>query len=175
MMPFRHFLVGDVRLVVTIPGRPSKVDFERHLEEAKAMLGSTRVALIVSGGDLTAGERARMAEAGIFRPKTAVLTSSLFARGILTAIRWLGGTNAGFAPHQFAEACAFLGIPESQRGEIRQKIAELKAQLTSLHPHDVRLESLPVMEATLNAKSAVDARVERMRQSSVPPHKKNTR
>lgn len=172
MMPFRHLLVGDVRLVVTIPGRPSKADFERHLEEAKEMLKSTRVALIVSGGDLTPGERARMAKAGLFRPKTAVLTNSLFSRGILTAIRWLGGTNAGFAPHQIAEACAFLGIPESQRGDIHQKIAELKMQLTSQHPHDIR-DALPVTEAVLNVKNTVDARLERMRESSVPPRKKS--
>jgi len=94
-------LVGDVRIVLQGPGRPTDDEIDLHIAEAVAMAGFVRGVLVMTEGPDAegpdAGQRAKMARAGLLRIPTAVVTDAVLARGVMTAVSWLGTPIKGFA------------------------------------------------------------------------------
>jgi hypothetical protein len=132
-------LVGDVRLVLQGAGRPTDSEIDQHIKEAVAMAGFVRGVLVIAVGPDAEGpdarQRARMAS-GLLRIRTAVVTDSVLARGIMTAVSWLGGPIRGFAPEQLLQAFDYLKVSESVRTRIPLELAALKRELRggSLRP-----------------------------------------
>ncbi len=127
-------LVGDVRVVVMRDRARLEGEFEAHVAEAVAMAPSVRVVLVVQlAGEevLDATERKQLFNAGLFKVPSAVLMDGTFGRLVLTALRWMGASQAyGFAHDEFDKACDVLQIPNGRRSEIASTITELKAKLT---------------------------------------------
>lgn len=125
--------VGDVRLVLQGNGQPTDAEMGEHIEEAIRMAGFVRAVLVVAEGPSAAGpdarHRAKMARAGLLRVPTAVVTESVLARGIMTAVSWLGAPIQGFAPAQLSRACDYLKVSSSVRARITDRLEAMRAEL----------------------------------------------
>jgi hypothetical protein len=126
-------LVGDVRLVLQGEGHPMDDEVDLHIIEAVAMAPSVRAVLVFTDGPdaagPNAGQRARMARAGLLRVPTAVVTESVLARGVMTAVSWLGTPIKGFASEDLFRAFEFLKVSAPVRARIPAQLEALKAEL----------------------------------------------
>ena len=126
-------LVGDVRLVLQGSGRPSDDEVDLHIAEALEMANFVRAVLVVTQGSDAAGpdagQRAKMARAGMLRVRTAVVTDAVLARGIMTAVSWLGAPIKGFAPEHLFRAYEFLKITQPVRARIPAQLEAMRAEL----------------------------------------------
>ena len=79
-----------------------------------------------------------MARAGLLRIPTAVVTDAVLARGVMTAVSWLGAPIKGFAPGDLFRAFEFLKISPPVRARIPALINTMRAELrgTSILPPD---------------------------------------
>ena len=59
----------------------------------------------------------------------AVVTASLAARGVVTALGWLGKNIRAFAPLDLPQAFTYLGVKEEARLDLMQAVAKLRSQL----------------------------------------------
>lgn len=139
-------LVGDVRVVLQGPGRPTNDEVDQHVAEAVAMASSVRAVLVFADGldaaGPDAGQRKKMARAGLLRVPTAVVTESVLARGVMTAVGWLGAPIRGFAPDHLFQAFEHLKISSPVRARIPLRLEELKAELYGT-PRPPRQSSRP--------------------------------
>jgi hypothetical protein len=128
-----HTLVGDVRLVLQGAGRPTDAEIDQHITEAVAMASAVRAVLVFAEGrdavGPDAGQRAKMARAGLLRIPTAVVTASALARGVMTAVSWLGAPIQGFAPEHLLRAFEFLKISPPVRARIPAQLDSMRAAL----------------------------------------------
>ena len=126
-------MVGDVRLVLQGAGRPSDEEIDLHIAEAVAMSHFVRAVLVIAEGPDAAGpnaaQRAKMARAGLLRVPTAVVTDSVLARGVMTAVSWFGGPIKGFAPEQLFHAFEFLKVSPPVRARIPAQLEAMRAEL----------------------------------------------
>ena len=127
-------LVGDVRLVLQVAGRPTNDEIAQHIAEAVAMASSVRAVLVIAYGPDAAGpdagQRAKMARAGMLRVPTAVVTESVLARRIMTAVSWIGRAPIrAFSPDQLFRAYDFLQIAAPVRARIPPQLEAMKAEL----------------------------------------------
>jgi hypothetical protein len=130
-------LVGDVRLVLQVAGRPTNDEIAQHIEEALAMADSVRAVLVIADGPEAAGpdagQRAKMARAGMLRVPTAVVTESVLARRIMTAVSWIGGAPIrAFAPEHLFRAFEFLKISGPVRARIPGQLEAMKVELRAM-------------------------------------------
>jgi hypothetical protein len=62
-------------------------------------------------------------------PQTAVVTSSIMARGVVTAMSWfIKDRIRAFPQRQLAEACTFLGVSH-RYAELREVVRNLRREL----------------------------------------------
>jgi hypothetical protein len=115
------------------PGRPTDGEVDLHIDQAMAMASSVRAVLVVTdgpdAGGPDAGQRAKMARVGMLRMPTAVVTESVLARGVMTAVSWLGAPVRAFAPEDLFRAFDFLKISSPVRARIPARLEALKAEL----------------------------------------------
>ena len=145
-------LVGDVRLVLQRAGRPTNDEIAQHIVEAVAMASSVRAVLVIADGPDAAGpdagQRAKMARAGMLRVPTAVVTESVLARRIMTAVSWIGGAPIrAFAPEQLFRAFDFLRISAPVRARIPAQLEAMKAELRAM-PLPTQRSQPPVANQT---------------------------
>lgn len=69
---------------------------------------------------------------GLFR--SAIVTSSTFVRGVVTAISWFNSGIYAFSPQNLAEAMNYLEIPVEFHGEIRELVKMLRSTLPFMGP-----------------------------------------
>jgi len=130
---------------------PTDEEWNRYVDEARTAaeaMASSRGswALIMSdgGGPNGAQRKAIAAVPGIAALPTAVISSSLLTRGMVTATAWLGKEIRAFAPEHIERAYAYLGISPEQRTLVIHELASLRAELLGEELADVRrLMDLP--------------------------------
>lgn len=130
---------------------PTEEEWNRYVAEARAAgetLANTRGswALVMSdgGGPNGAQRKAIASVPGIAALPTAVVSSSLLTRGMVTATAWLGKEIRAFAPEHIDRAYAYLGISPEQRTLVVHELASLRAELLGEELADVRrLMDLP--------------------------------
>jgi hypothetical protein len=125
--------VGDVRLVLQGEGRPSDAEIDEHIAEAIEMARFVRAVLVVAEGPKAAGpdarQRAKMARAGLLRVPTAVVSDSFLARGIMTAVSWVGAPIRGFASEHLSRAYEYLKLSGPVRARIPAQLAAMRSEL----------------------------------------------
>jgi hypothetical protein len=132
--------VGDLRLVLQGEGQPSDAEIDDHIAEAIEMARFVCAVLVVAEGPKAAGpdarQRAKMARAGLLRVRTAVVSDSVLARGIMTAISWVGAPIRGYASDHLFRAYEFLELSGPVRARIPEQLAAMRSELhgTSLPP-----------------------------------------
>jgi hypothetical protein len=128
----RQRLTGDIRVVIMARRARLDGEFDAHVAEALAMAPAVRAVFVVEaepGANLDAAERRKLISAGLFKVPAVVLTESQTARLIMTAVRWMGNNVAGFAAHQFVDACNHLGVGAELRPRLLSDIREMTAEL----------------------------------------------
>lgn len=125
---------GTVFVIVHGPQAPSEEDYTATLDGYAKHLGRFRSILIHSdGGAPNPAQRKRTTEfwEGKELPNTVIMTSSTFARGVLTALSW-------FFPEQklravkdgeFRLAFEHLQVPLPERTGAEQTVARLRREL----------------------------------------------
>lgn len=123
----------DCLLYVGLDETPSDEDWAAYLEFLRAHARPHRLnrALVVPQRSIpTARQRRLLAEVVARLPiRVAVLTDSLAARGVVTALSWFNPGYRCFGAAALEEALAFLGYRDEALGLVRRHALQLKAEL----------------------------------------------
>lgn len=102
-----------------------------------------KVLIVTEGGAPSAAQRQVMNEKlspyVIENPnalRNAIVTSSAFVRGVVTALSWFHPGHCAFSPANMDDAMAYLEVPVELRAELRLLVRTLQAQLAA--PVDVK-------------------------------------
>lgn len=140
---------GDVILSLHGAQPPTAEEWRIHLEllEGLAILHGRSLAsmrsLVFSDGGMPdsaqrkASQRIIDAADGHKMP-VAIVTTSAFARGVVTAAHWFGLSIKAFSPADLGDALAYLGIPPARHAALRDELASLGATLSCQALHDAR-------------------------------------
>lgn len=130
--------VGDVCIYVSAAGPPSEADWNEYLiwfkkEGARASLARSELLALVF--DRSPGPNANQrkllndATAGV-KLRSAVMTKSAVARGIVTAMNWFKSDSyKAFTPEEIEGAMTFLNTPKPMMGELRAAVQSLASTL----------------------------------------------
>lgn len=130
-------VAGEPGLVLTIhhPSLPpSHEDWQAHVD---ALSHATKTAVKVNNLVMTDGQgpnsAQRRAVADLYKATATkagacVVSSSAVARGIITALRWLGIDIIAFPPERYHEALAELGCKEGCTAAIATLIAQAEKE-----------------------------------------------
>jgi hypothetical protein len=127
-------LFGSTLIVVQGTRAPHDAEWRESMVYTRRILGSIRGQLVVSvGGGPTPQQRKELLDLFANRPggtpPTAVITSSVVARGIVTAFAWFVKDRIkAFGPEQFVQACAFVGAREDADA-LRSVVERLQSTL----------------------------------------------
>ena len=109
-------MVGGTLVVVHGVLHPSDADWEIYLDALRSNGDAITAQLIVTdGGSPNSAQRRASLDVVVGRPvpPSAVVTSSVLARGVVSALAWFVKDRIrAFAPSEFEEACAFIGAAE---------------------------------------------------------------
>jgi hypothetical protein len=125
-------VLGDVVLSYTSRSSPSDAEWDEYVVAVKSVDGDRRRALVVTdGGGPSASQRKKLYEAvGPKQQPTAIVTGSVVARGISTAMSWFNPALRVFSPHQLKEALAHLGVPGEEFGRFQGALDALKQRVS---------------------------------------------
>lgn len=89
--------------------------------------GASGALVYTTGGGPSSTQRKRAAEHGLTALRSAVLTTSTIARGVVTAFAWIGATDTrAFTPDQIDEALAFLKVSPAERSEVLTTLEQMR-------------------------------------------------
>lgn len=121
--------LGRTLLTVQATGTPADADWREAMQDA-AQPPPEAVVVVVGDGKLTAQQRTdvqRFHER--HGSRSVVVSDSVAARVILTALTWFGVKVRGFPSSALDLALESAGVPPGQHGDARASIARLKAAL----------------------------------------------
>jgi hypothetical protein len=122
-----------VAVAVFTEGSPSDEEWVEYIETLRRLGDASHRTLVFSaGGGPTALQREdleRLTEEQE-HVKVAVITRSLVARGMVTALRWLRrDANAAFEPGKLDAAFDYLGLDDPERHRARELAVRLAERL----------------------------------------------
>lgn len=123
------------RLVVLVHSKdaPSDADWNTYCEDMRNWCQQIRGILVVSEGGGPNGVQRGELESALgndkFKAKTAVVTLSRVARGIVTAISWFSPTIKAFSTIQIPAALEYLEVPAGSHDAVLKVIKGLRLQL----------------------------------------------
>jgi hypothetical protein len=122
------------RWVVVVHGDapPSDEDWDGYVDFLREAIVGRRGLVITDG----AGPNGRQREQLVALPQVtaapfAVVTPSAVARGIVTALGWLGQSIKAFSPARIDDALQHLEVPPELRPWMLKQIASLRTELGS--------------------------------------------
>ncbi len=123
------------RLVILVHTRssPSAGEWTAYCDDTQRWRRSVESYLVVSdGGGPNASQRAELreaVEAETTSARTAVVTVSPIARGIVTAIGWFNPGIRAFSTVRLHDALDYLRVTDSERGGVLAELARLRERL----------------------------------------------
>jgi hypothetical protein len=119
----------DVRLSIVVHGKtsPSRLEWSRFVNDTRALGGrELRVLVCTYGGGPDGAQRRELADAvrNVIVP-TVIMTNSIVARGIVTAMHWFNPSMKVLPIDADTTAHSFLGLDpnEAERAlELRRKL-----------------------------------------------------
>jgi hypothetical protein len=129
------FSVFRRRLIILVHTKepPAESEWQEYVEEARQRRNELRAFLVVTeGGGPNAMQRAALDEAvGLEKhpAKTAVVTVSVVARGIVTAIGWFSKNIKAFSTNQLPAALDFLEVPTVEHEGVAIELKRLRKGL----------------------------------------------
>jgi hypothetical protein len=157
----RYEVVGKLVVLVHAERAPSDLEWDDYARALGSRIGETTGVLVVTDGAGPNGsQRAKMNElvekgGGSF--PTAVITHSLVARGIVTALSWFNPKLHAFAPTELTAALSHVGADPRQREDLLRRILHMRLELSSEPGHQVTSpqamdETVALMEALLESR-----------------------
>jgi len=130
-----HF--RQVLMLVMAPGIPSAVDWEEFLEDSHHDPGET-ILVVAAETKLTPKQRAEV-QAWQERHGTpsVLVTDSMLARGVATALSWFGVRVTAFARQDIDRALASAGIATADRTEAKFVIEGMVVALEERRKHSL--------------------------------------
>jgi hypothetical protein len=132
-------IIGQYTVAVHTRKPPSDEEWAEYLTAHAPLIEkgvSMRVLIVTEGGAPTAVQRMKMnemvAEWIKVNPdcvRSAIITSSAFVRGVVTAISWFRPIARAFSHDHMDQAFSYLEIPPKYIPEIEQMIPVLKSKL----------------------------------------------
>ncbi len=123
------------RLVILVHSKdaPSDAEWKVYTDDMRKWCQQIRGILVLSEGGGPNGVQRGELEAALgndtFKAKTAVVTLSRIARGIVTAISWFSPTIKAFSTLQIPSALEYLEIPTKSHDGVTLAIKGLRQQL----------------------------------------------
>lgn len=117
---------------------PSDEEWDTQIAECvqAAQAGELRAGFVMTEGrgGPNALQRGRLEEQAVLQKlPVAIITRSLFIRGVVTALRWLNKEMGAFQPSEIHQAFSYLGIEDpAERAEIRHTAARLRRRLLGM-------------------------------------------
>jgi hypothetical protein len=127
---------GEAMVFLHTARAPSQEEWAHSMQmlERAASTGSfsrIRVLVVTDGGGPDVVMRSELQ--ALFKkqghsPKTAVVTTSVLSRGIVTAVSWFNPNIKAFAPIHFGQALEHIGLPRAATRLLRE-LAEMEGEL----------------------------------------------
>lgn len=124
-------------LAVVTEDSPTDEEWTAWLSLCRERLGqSMRVMIAVHGGGPDAYKRKALADLTRHEDdlRTAILTDSEVARGMVVAFNWLGLPRRGFGSNQYRLAAEFLELTADEWREVLEVMPTLHADTGTLAP-----------------------------------------
>jgi len=126
--------LDGVRVAMHSAKTPSAADWEQALDWTRDQLRTPtrpiRYLVLTLGGAPNSVQRAQFGK--LVKGQdilTAIVTSSTFTRGAVTAMAWLNSNIRAFPEHDIEAALRYLGVPPADHENFNQTIAVLRRQL----------------------------------------------
>lgn len=125
----------DRQLVILVHSKdaPGDVEWKDYCADVQKWCQQIRGILVISEGGGPNGVQREALEKALgnetYKAKTAVVTLSRIARGIVTAISWFSPTIKAFSTLQIPDALKYLEIPDANHPRVMVAIKSLRAQL----------------------------------------------
>ena len=118
----------QIVLLVHSADPPNNADWDEYVQAlAKAARnGATGLLVLTDGVGPDSTQRKMISD---IKLRTAVVTLSRMARGIVTALGWLGANIRAFAPDQMDEALDSLGVPAADREAVSRRLAAMRLEV----------------------------------------------
>ena len=131
MKTMRSSIVDGVLIAVHTAYGPTDDEWRSYLHLYESHQQLVRANLVVTrGGGPNAKQREAMSKLKNLRAfATAVVSDSVVARGIVTAISWIGKPIRAFTPSETDLAFEYLGVATDTRAKVRLEVAALKSEL----------------------------------------------
>jgi len=127
------FFKRKLLILVHTKDAPVEADWKEYVAAARQWKKDIQAFLVVSeGGGPNAMQRAELDEAIDIEHhpgKTAVVTVSRIARGIVTAISWFSPGIKAFGTNQLSQALEHLGMPAAEAEQVTNEVRRLKKDL----------------------------------------------
>jgi hypothetical protein len=129
----RYELAGTLLVLVHGARSPSDVDWDDYV----LALGASRVTgLLVATDGAGPDGRQRVKLNDLVKQRggsfpTAVVTGSVVARGIVTALGWFNPKLRAFAPAEIADALVYLGADPHRRDDLARRITRMRTALAT--------------------------------------------
>jgi hypothetical protein len=132
----RWELSGSVFVIVHGPKSPTDAEYRATVQAYGKHLGRFRSILIHSdGGAPNPAQRKQTTDfwEGKSLPRTAIMTSSSIARGVMTALNWFFPQKLkAVKDGDFRTAFEFLEVPFAEWAPAEQTVARLRNELATL-------------------------------------------
>jgi hypothetical protein len=161
-----HLTRGSLVILVHSRDAPRQDDWKRYVEALGGYVKDPNCTILVVGGagpGPSAVQRDMLAGVVPKRVRTAVLTESVLARGIVTLLAWFHENIRAFAPPAIEGAFDYLEVPRIERPLILKTIKAMQDQLEG-RASDPRIEAVTsLQEAAIAPMDAAVARLESLR------------
>lgn len=145
--------LADLVLLVHGESEPTDEEWDGYvsmLQDTSRAHGAIRLLVLTDGAGPNVTQRKRISE---FEGdlSTTVVTRSRVARGIVTAIGWLGANIKAFPPEQIGDAFRYLDITdEAEQEKILRRLASMRLRIVGGDLDRLETMSRTQLEALIN-------------------------
>lgn len=144
---------------------PHPDDWKEYVEALRESTKSLAATLLVvtDGPGPSAVQRDMLKEMAPGSLRTAVVTGSSVARGIVTLLSWFHDSIRAYAPAEIDRAFDYLTVADSERPLILKTVAALRAQLSGIGVASELEAAAMLQETAIAPMEAVVARLSSLR------------
>jgi hypothetical protein len=124
-----YMQVGATMVVAHGPQPPAQNEWDGHIALCKDGKVKVRRLLVYTAGGAPDAKQRAQAEKEFGQLRVAVLTDSVLARGVVTALRWLGMPISAFPADQVVRAMEDIGVPSAERDEVRSALTRVRTSV----------------------------------------------
>lgn len=125
--------IGTLGILAHAAIAPDAEEWTRYVLEL-ASFGKThenvRLLVVADSAGPSAAQRDELSRHAPRTIVTAVVTTSVFVRSIVSLLRWRNSTIRAFAPANMDGALTHLSVPASERAAVLEQVATMRAQLS---------------------------------------------